>query len=272
MIAVVSLIIALWPSGRFDSKTTKSFSTLDSINRSKTLRIGYEGYPPYVIKDPSSGKLTGYSVELAELMASEAGWKIEWVQTSADTKIPDLEAGRFDLMVEPIFQTIPRATKVTFSTPYSYFGYAAAIVRKGENRFKSVSDLNTKGVVVAVRLGYTDQTYAERNLPNATIRKLKADDISQVFADVTSGHSDIALADLEQVKAYAKEHPNSVDALWVDNPPAAVPAGFMLRQGDFVFFNFLNTAISYLDSNGVFEQLDKKYGVSAKRVGKQWAQ
>lgn len=66
--------------------------------------------------------MSGYSVEMASLIADQAGWSLDWVKTTADTKIPDLKAGKFDLMVEPIYRTIARAKEVTFTRPYAYFG------------------------------------------------------------------------------------------------------------------------------------------------------
>lgn len=271
---IIALVGLFMPRGQqIQGPTTTTIgttSTLSQIQKTKILRIGYEGYPPYTIKDPASGKLSGYSVDMAQHIAQEASWTIEWVQTGPDTKIPDLEAGRFDVMVEPIFRTIARATKVTFTRPYAYFGYAAGIVKKGEKRFQKIEDLNKSNVTVAVRLGYTDQTYADENLPLANRKAMNVNDIGQIFLDVIAGNSDIALADVEQVKAFAKEHSNQVDALFVNNPPALVPAGFMLRQGDFVFYNFLGSSIDYLESNGILDQLDKQYSVSAFREKKVW--
>jgi len=254
------------PRGRQDQGTVSGAeSALGRIQQSKTLRIGYEGYPPYTIKNPTSDELSGYSVDLASHIAKEAGWSVQWIQTSPDTKVPDMQAGKFDVMVEPIFETIPRAARVSFTRPYAYFGYAAGIVRKGDKRFQKIDDLNKSGVTIAVRSGYTDQSYAEQNLALANKRAMNVTDINQVFLDVLSGNSDIALADVEQVKAFAKAHASQVDALFVDNPPALTPAGFMLKQGDFSFYNFLNAAIDYLESNGILDQLDRKYNVSAFR-------
>src|SRR5689334_11538639 len=34
-------------------------SVLTRVQRTKVLRVGYEGYPPYTIKAPSSGQLSG---------------------------------------------------------------------------------------------------------------------------------------------------------------------------------------------------------------------
>jgi cyclohexadienyl dehydratase len=235
--------------------------TLERIVQAKTLRVGYELYPPYTIKEPSTGKLTGFSVDLADYIAREAGWKVEWVQTSPDTKIPDLQAGKFDVMTEPIFRTIPRATRVTFTRPYAYFGDAAGLLKRGETRFKTVDDLNQKGVTIAVRQGYTDQTFATDNLPRATLRALKVDDVSQLFMEVIAGKADVALADLEQVKAFAAAHAGEVEARFADPAPSYIPAGLMLRQGDFAFYNFLNTSLEYMEANSVIARLNHKYAI-----------
>jgi len=267
IIAIVSLIIAILalilPAIR-DKPTAgpTERSTLDRIAATGTLRVGYEGYPPYTIKDPATGKLSGLSVDLAEYIAREAGWKLEWIKTSPDTKIPDLQAGKFDVMTEPIFRTIPRATRVTFSRPYAYFGDAAGIVKKGDSRFKVVDDLNKRGVTIVVRQGYTDQAFAADNLPAASLRALKVDDVSQLFLEVITGKADVALADLEQVKAFAAKHATEVEARFVDPAPSYIPAGLMLKQGDFTFYNFLNSSLEYMEANSVLTRLNRKYGLA----------
>jgi ABC-type amino acid transport substrate-binding protein len=267
MIAILALVIAI--VGLFLPRTresqsagAKDNSALQRVMASQTLRVGYEGYPPYTMKDPATGQLTGFSVDLAEYIAREAGWKVEWVQTSPDTKIPDLQAGKFDVMTEPIFRTIPRATRVSFSRPYAYFGDAAGIVRKGETRFKAIGDLNKSGLTIVVRQGYTDQTYAADNLPAATLRALKVDDASQLFLEVITGKADVALADLEQVKSFAAKHPNEVEVRFADPAPSYIPAGLMFRQGDFTFYNFLNASLDYMEANGDLLRLNRKFGIS----------
>lgn len=269
LLAVGALLVAL-RSGEGGGQSPTS-STLAQVADSGVLRVGYEGYAPYVVEDANTGQVSGYSVDLAEYIANEAGWRVEWISTSPETKIVDLHNGRFDLMTEPIFRTISRAKEVTFTRPYAYFGYAAGIVRAGEKRFSSVEELNDASVAIAVRQGYTDETYVERNLPRAKMLSLQADDIAQVFLAVTSGQADIALADLEQVRGYAAEHESSVDTRFIDDPPALVPAGFMIRRGDFPFYAFLNASIDYMESNAVLDRLDAKYGVSTLRDRPVWS-
>jgi cyclohexadienyl dehydratase len=260
-VAVLALVGLFFPRPQVGSAPERS-SALTQIAARQTLRIGYEGYPPYTITDPATQKLSGFSVDLAEELAREAGWKVEWVKTSPETKVPDLEAGKFDLMTEPIFRTIPRATRVTFSRPYAYFADAVGVVKKGDQRFKSIDDLNHSEVKIAVRQGYTDQQFAKDNLPEATVRALKVDDASQIFLEVMLGRADVVLTDLEQAKAFVAAHSDEVELRFNDPAPAYIPAGFMLRQGDFALYNFVNSSLDYLEANGALTRLNKKYGIT----------
>lgn len=240
-------------------------TALDQIRDTRTLRVGFEGYPPYAVQDPRDSSMSGYSVEMAAYIAKEAAWNIRWIKTSPDTKIPDLKARKFDVMVEPIFRTIPRAKEVTFTRAYAYFGYASAIVREGDSRFPKFANLNHSDIKIVVRQGYTDQAYAETHLPEAQVRSMKVDDINMIFLEVMAGNADAALADTSQVRAFHKEHEDSVDMLFVDPPTASVPAGFMIRQGDFGFANFLDSCIDFMEASGFLKALDTKYQVTAPR-------
>jgi cyclohexadienyl dehydratase len=267
---VAILALALAAVGLFVPRTARdgaeqvqSENTLQQVVSRRVLRVGYEGYPPYTVTDPATGRLSGYSVDLAEYIAQQAGWSVQWIKTSADTKIPDLQAGRFDVMVEPIFETISRASRVSFSRPYAYFGDAVGVVRKGETRFKNIDALNRPGVTVAVRQGYTDQEFATDNLPNAKVTTLKVNDASQLFLEVIADRADVALADLEQARAFVAAHPTQVELRFANPAPVYIPAGFMFRQGDFTFYNFMNSAIGYAESNGVLRRLDRKYNVTS---------
>lgn len=264
LIALASLIISFNKNSIFT--VNPASSALQKIQNSKIIRVGFEQYPPYTVKDPKTGEVSGYSIDMINYIVKQTGWKTKLIETTADTKVSDLQADKFDMVATPIYQTIPRAARVTFTRPYGYFGDAAGLVKKGDIRFKSINDLNNPDVTIAVVLGYTDQAFVEQNLPKANLKAMKVNDVSQVYADVLAGNSDIALTDAEQLKAFAAQHSSLVDVLFIDPPTATIPAGFMIRQGDFEFYNFLNTAIDYMEANKVLDNLDKKYNVSIRRT------
>jgi ABC-type amino acid transport substrate-binding protein len=207
------------------------------------LVAGYAGYPPFLRRDPNTGAISGYSVDLIKGITDPLGVTLEWRETTWDNMKQDLLLGKFDLMVEPIFYTIPRAAQVAYTRPYAYFGYGVPVVRKGERRFKRLEDLNNPDVTIAVTQGVTDQEFAARRLPRARLKLVPGNDISITLTEVLAGKVDAALADVPTVLQFLKAHPNEVEALFLDSPPAITPAGFMVRQADLEFLHFLDTAL-----------------------------
>jgi len=53
----------------------------------------------------------------------------------------------------------------------------------------------------------------------------------------------------------ANAHPNEVKILFLDNPPAKTPAGFMIKQGDYEWKEFLDTSIELIAKSIVPEDV-----------------
>ncbi|MCD2344508.1 transporter substrate-binding domain-containing protein [Ideonella azotifigens] len=90
---------------------------LGRVRSAGVLRVGYAIEAPYA-QLGADGRVTGESPELARLIAARAGLPaIEWVQTSFDQLIPQLQERRFDLIAAGMFVTRERAGKLLFSEP-----------------------------------------------------------------------------------------------------------------------------------------------------------
>lgn len=255
-------------NGGGSSNTSSTPSTLSRVRAQGSIKVGFAGYPPYLEKDPNSGAMSGYSVELAKKIFEPANLKIEWVETTWDTMVQDVNAGKFDVMVEPIFTTIPRALQVSFTRPYSYFGYGVAIVRVSDTRFKTFSDLNLPTVNVVVTQGVTDDELASIRLKQAKVRRIPGKDISLTLNEVLVGKADVALADVPTAISFVDKHKDKVKALFLDTPPAVTPASFMTRQGNPDLVDFLNTSLNYLEVNGTLDALEREYKLPSFREKK----
>lgn len=238
-------------------------STLDRVKKQGVIRVGYAGYPPYLIHDAQTGEFYGFSVDLLKALLENWGRdiKIEWVETSWERNLLDLQSGKFDIMVEPVYRLIPRASEVGFSRPYSYFGYATAIVTKDETRFKNISQLNDPSIKIAVVSGSASDKYIIKNLPNAQTLKVTGTTIEVALQQVIFGKADIALADAPTVEIFAQKHNGAVKALFLDDPPAMTPAGFMFRIGDYKWAYFIDTSIDFLEASGEIERIAMKHNV-----------
>jgi polar amino acid transport system substrate-binding protein len=257
-------------TGSNNQTPPRTETALARILRTKHVTIGFAGYPPYLRRDPNTGAMSGYSVELAHQIFDPLSVTIDWKETTWDTMKQDLLLGKFDLMVEPIFFTLPRAAQVGYTRPYAYFGYGVPVLRKGDNRYKSVMDLNKEGVVLAITQGVTDQEFAARTLPRARVKLIPGNDITITLTEVLTGKVDAALADVPTVLSFVKAHPNQVVALRINDPPAISPAGFIAKPEEVQLLNFLNTALSMLEAQGVFDALETRYELPSFRERKQW--
>lgn len=241
-----------------------SSGLLDTVRHDRVLKVGYGVYPPYTIENPNTREVSGFSAAVIEEIAKELGCKVEWHRLSWDTMSADLKRGVYDVIADPIFATIPRAPEFSFSEPYAYFPDGIAVVRKGDNRFTTFEDLDRTEIKISVGLGQGSEALSRARLTKAQIIPVAVGtDNMLIFAGVLAGRSDAAIADAANATRFVEAHSNQVKALWLDHPPAFMPAGFALRPDDHEGAEFLSVCIRYLRATGTLASMAKKYGVEA---------
>jgi len=264
-LAVVAVVISL--AGFFSKKPQVGSvgppalpGLVARINSSGELHAGYGVYPPYTQEDPNDKKVSGFSVEIIEQIAKELKCKVVWHRLNWNTMSADLKRGEYDVIADPIFQTVPRAREFAFTRPYAYFADGIAVVRKGDVRFTSFDDLDREGITISVGQGWASETLVKTRFTKPKIVSVQtATDLLQVFNEVLAGRADVAVADGADAERFVKEHPDAVKALWLDSPPAAMPAGFALRLSDPQGAEFLTVCLRNFEASGVLEGLVRKY-------------
>jgi cystine transport system substrate-binding protein len=112
---------------------------LDKIKADGKFRIGTEGtYAPFTFHD-STGKLTGFDVEIAEEAATRLGVKAEFIETKWDGLFAGLDSKRFDAVVNEVTIREDRQKKYDFSDPY-IVSKAVLIVHQDNNDIKNFAD------------------------------------------------------------------------------------------------------------------------------------
>jgi len=261
-ILIVLVIISLVIGGIGLTKTSavpeNKKSTFDKIMESKELGVCYVPWPPSLIKDPNTGELSGFLIEVIEEIAAESNLKIEYVQSTWAGFPADLNTGKCDAAIAGLYPTIGRSTGVSFTRPFFYSGNSA-VVRKDETRFNKISDLNNKDVKISVIQGDFDHIYAKRYLPKAELVVLdKSSDITMSLVAVSSGKSDVGLSTSDTVSAYVKTHPE-IKALFLDKPYSTKPVTWAVRHKDQQLLNFLNNGLEYLEATGFLGSTIRKY-------------
>lgn len=233
---------------------------LERIDRTGELHAGYGVYPPYSLEDPDTQQVSGFSIDIIEHIAQELSCKVVWHRINWNTMSADLKRGEYDIIADPIFQTIPRAPEFAFSEPYAYFADGIAVVRRDDNRFSEFQDLDRKGIKINVGQAQASEALVRARFTKAQILPVSVPtDNMQIFNGVLSGRVDAAVADAPNAKRFVEEHPNQVKALWLDSPPAYMPAGFALRPTDTRGAEFMTVCIRYLKATGILDDISRKY-------------
>ena len=122
---------------------------LEEVQKSGTLVMGSEGqYAPFNF---FKGKeLTGYEIEVGELIAKRLNFKHEWKTVGFDALLTGLAQDRWDLVIASHAITEERAKAVTFTAPHYCSG---GIIVSLNPAIKTPADL--AGKVVAVQTGTT---------------------------------------------------------------------------------------------------------------------
>ena len=92
---------------------------IDDVNDRGELRIALEANtPPFNFKD--DGQLSGFEVELGQLLANELDVRADFVVTDSSDLLTGVESGKYDVAINHIALTPELKDRFDFSEPYSY--------------------------------------------------------------------------------------------------------------------------------------------------------
>jgi polar amino acid transport system substrate-binding protein len=240
------------PSAVSADATVAPRSTIDmlaEIKKSGKLRVGVAEIVPWAMHD-KDGNLIGFEIDVARKLARDLGVKVEFQPDEFRYLIPDLEAGRFDIIIAGFSIEAHRALFVNFSQPYNVTDVTIAASKKLGGDLKTIGDFNKKGVTIGVIEGTTAEDLAALAFPNAFLHTYTED--SKLFTDLVAGKLTAAVADSPRLDIIAKLYPDAVSVPSIA-PLGTFPAGFAVRRGDMDFINYLNSWIAARSADKWFD-------------------
>ena len=243
--------------------STQPEGTLARILKEGTLRVGYINYPPSTFLDKSTGTVRGHFVDTLKEILRQLDPRIQIVfeETSFADFSAALNTRRIDLSIAGTFSTIPRSKVVAFTRPLAYLG-RGAIVRKGDSRFSPETapiQFDNSAIKVGVVEGEGSHEFVVANFKNQrNVTVFSGTDLSQCLAAVSSGQVDVGLSDALETAKYAKAHPEVID-LYAEHPYDLTPIAWSVRQDDYAWKAFLDTAIETLEIQGKVAQFEHGY-------------
>lgn len=257
LMSLVAIAVTLIRTSADSTVPERPVNTLRTVLDRKVIRAAAVPIPPLVNIDPSTKSVTGLAPDILAAIASKAGLTVQYTVADWGNMGSELISGRSDVICSGVFMNLDRAKEFSFTDPFSYWGMVA-VVPAGSTSVKTRADLKLPGLRVAALSGEQGHLWAKKNMPDAVITPVLGSDLTKPMTEVITGRADVVFSDLQTARRFVKEQ-KGARVLFEDDPLDVLGAGFMLRQGDRDFQEFLNIGLQQLNLSGELETLDGKY-------------
>lgn len=246
-------------------------STWDQVAQAGVLRVGViPARPPYFWQE--EGRWVGFSAQMgldvarALSVAMEKEIRVEFVVTSWQSVVLDLQANRIDVFFGLSFAEERRRALHLVGPMYSL--PSVAINARGFAPGETWDAYNQASTRVAVVMGTTDEQVARRLLPNATIRALRG--MAEAVLDIQSGNASTMVTTVLTGLGALKEN-RSLGSLTVLRPVNSAPSyGGTRRDRDGRLATFLQGwAFAYRDSGrarAVILEAMERFGLDVNAI------
>jgi len=211
-------------------------STWELIKKNSQVRMGVFEYPPYFVRNKSSGEWEGAMVEMGRDIANELKVKFVPVEVGGFAEaVLSLQANKVDmnfgLQATPI-----RATAIDFAGPIYWIEWVT--VNNPNFKGKDWADYNKENVKVAVMTGTSDELLLRKMAPKATRVEFKL--IADVALAVSSGRADAFTTTVLASMVMKQKNPG-LGEFMNPKPRVALPGYIGLRtEEDQRWVKFLN--------------------------------
>ena len=248
--AALGLVAALAPAAHAD--------TLQDIKARGKFICGTMGTAePFSFQDPKTRAIVGYEVDMCQAVADSLGVPLELKLIAVEARIPELIAGRVDVVAANLGWSPERAQQIDYSHQH-FVSLQKVLARDSDKGLKAPADLAGKRVS-AVR-GSSSEQGARKFIPN--VEPVTFKDPSGAFLALQQGKvagfvgSELMLVKLKQ-QAAASAVPAKIlePALFVE------PWGMGVRRGDSAMLGQVNKVLDGLEASGKAAQIfDKWFG------------
>jgi polar amino acid transport system substrate-binding protein len=240
-------------------------AAFERVISSKVIKCGYVPYPPGLIKDPNTGKITGIFPETLEASAKDLGYQIKWTEEVGwGTMIEGLKAGRYDAICSPVWANSTRAQFAEFTQPFFYSGIGV-YVRADERRFgNGLEGINSDGVTLATIDGEMTSIVADQDYPEAKRVALPQNsDVSQVLLNVLNHKADVTFVEPFVAEEFMKSHPGALRNLVAAKPVRIFPNTMLVAKGNYALKGLLDVMVSEMTNSGRADRLIAKYDLGS---------
>jgi glutamate transport system substrate-binding protein len=226
-------------------------STMAEIQDRGEITIGVKyDVPPFGFKNPQSGEIEGFDVDMGKLIAEELGVEPKFVEAISDNRIPFLQQGEVDLILSTMTINQERDTEIEFSEPY--YVARGRILVPGDSDIKGIDDLAGKKVCTA--LGSTYEETLREQAPDADLKLV--DTYSECLELLQNGAIDAISTDDVILTGMIIQD----DTLkMVGDELTTEPYGAGIKEGDKEFQKFVSDTLEAAQADGRWEEAFQKW-------------
>ncbi len=226
--------------------------TVDEIVSRGTINIGVlVDLPPYGLLNDRQ-EPDGYDIEVAKLIGSYMGVKVNLVTLTSPNRIPFLVTNKVDLIVATFGITPERAKQVMFSIPYS--AIENVVFAAKDRQIRSLDDL--KGLRVGVPRGTVQDVLLTKRFGSA-VKIFRFDDDPSTYQSLIAGQVDaVAETGLTGDEFYAKNPGANIERKFI---LLQQPNGITMRANQWNLHQWVNTFVYFTKNNGELDASWQKW-------------
>lgn len=226
-------------------------SPLETIEKAGVITFGTEGtYAPFTFHD-STGKLTGFDVEIAEEVAKRLNVKAEFVETKWDGIFAGLDSKRFDAIINQVSIRPDRVEKYDFSKPYIK-SRAVLIVKSDNATINTFEDLKSKKSGQSLTSNYADIAKGY----GAEI--VQVDGFNQSIDLLESGRIDASINDSLSFLDFKKQKPDAAIKTVAQHDEVA-QSGIVFRKNNPELVAAVDKALDEMIADGTYLTISQKW-------------
>lgn len=230
----------------------------ERVLRTGVIRCGNYIWPPYFQMDPNTGKLVGFLKETNEIIFKLIDLDVEYIEVVPGSEVIDLKNGKVDAICGASPYVIRSVKFIDYSKPYVYVPIWP-YVREGDDRFKTIEDLNNPDVKFATIDGDLSQSLTLFMFDKASQLTSTLLDPSLVVSNVATGKADVFISDAVTVGTYNDSNEKKVKPLFKEKPIAYYPLGFSVKMGEDKLLRMLNWGASMAVNINALDDAIQKY-------------
>ncbi|HML37592.1 MAG TPA: amino acid ABC transporter substrate-binding protein [Bacillota bacterium] len=238
-----------------DNSTAGSDTSLTDIQDKGTIVVGIDDqFPPmgFVGED---GKLTGFDVELARLVAEKLGVEAKIQPINWDSKELLLKSGKIDLIWNGYTITKDRMKEVEFTKPY--LNNQQVLVVAQDSPYKTKADLEGKIVGAQVESAGLEALRADPELSGTVADIPEYDDYLMALLDLGTSRLDAAAVDKVLIGYTMSQEPGKYRVL--DGSLSDEYYGIGCAKGAVALREAIDKALDELYEDGSIEKLSDEW-------------